>query len=211
LEVEVKNKNKLGQKQRNLVRLAQFFYEVGTMRKMARIHRQVLFTDDMSDNIATHSFRAAFIGFMLAKMAGANPFKVMAMCLLHDMGEARTNDHNWIHKRYVKSDDTLVLEEQLGALPFDDLAELAREYERRESLEALLAKDADVLDQVLLLREYEHQGNKEAPRWLRGKRRKGLYHQKYCTTVWGKKLGDAICAEDPADWWSQVYTNKRRK
>ena len=36
------------------------------------------------------------------------------------------------------------------------------EYDERESLEAHLAKDADLLDQILLLREYEWVGNNEA-------------------------------------------------
>ena len=47
------------------------------MRKTIRMHRQLLLTDDMSDNIATHSFRVAVIGYFLAKMEGADPLKVV--------------------------------------------------------------------------------------------------------------------------------------
>jgi len=66
------------------------------------------------------------------------------MCLLHDTGEARTSDHNWIHKRYVSEDGDLVLSEQLDALPFPELAEISLEYEERKTPEAIMAKDADV-------------------------------------------------------------------
>lgn len=44
------------------LRLADFLFELGTMRKVLRMHRQTLLTDDMSDNIATHSLRVTMIG-----------------------------------------------------------------------------------------------------------------------------------------------------
>jgi putative hydrolase of HD superfamily len=192
------------------VRIARFLFEVGTMRKLARMHRQALITDDMSDNVATHSFRTAFIGFFLAQMEVVDYRKVMLMCLLHDVGEARTNDHNWIHKRYVREDEEQVLEEQLGSLPFPELAELAREYRERKTREAIIAKDADVLDQVLLLREYAWQGNREAQIWLEGKKVQTPYnHLKYLLTDSGKRLGRAIYDEEPSSWWRDLYTNKR--
>lgn len=190
---------------------AQFLFEVGTMRKIARMHRQVLFTDDLSDNIATHSFRVAFIGFILAKMEGADWQKVVMMCLLHDTGESRTNDHNWIHKRYVSEDEGQVRQEQLGSFPFPEFADLSREYVERKTKEAIVAKDADVLDQVLLLREYEWQGNKEAAIWLAGKDCPRPYaYLDYTKTESAKILGKEIYDQDPGSWWKNLSTNLRR-
>jgi len=193
-------------------RATQFLFEVGTMRKIARMHRQLLFTDDLSDNIATHSFRVAFIGFVLAKMEGADWRKVMMMCLLHDTGESRTNDHNWIHRRYVAEASEQVLGEQLVSLPFPELAEIASEYVERQSRESILAKDADVLDQVLLLREYAWQGNKEAATWLAGKSRKRPYaYLDYVVTESAKILGREIYDQNPSSWWKGLSTRQRRK
>ena len=62
--------------------LADFLFEIGTMRKILRAHRQTLLTDDMTDNIATHSFRVTMIGWLLAKKEGVDPYKVMMMCFL---------------------------------------------------------------------------------------------------------------------------------
>lgn len=62
-----------------------FFFEVGTLRKVARAHRQTLLTDDLSDNIASHSFRVGIIGWQLAKIERADCYKVVMMCLLHDL------------------------------------------------------------------------------------------------------------------------------
>src|SRR3989338_1068538 len=97
-------------------RLASFLFEVGTMRKLLRMHRQTLLTDDMSDNIASHSFRVAIIGWILAKKEMVNPYKTAIMCLLHDLGEIRSNDHNWVHKRYTKVFDKHIIKEHLGSL-----------------------------------------------------------------------------------------------
>ena len=195
-----------------LERITQFLFEVGTMRKLARMHRQLLLTDDMSDNIATHSFRVATIGFFLAKMEGADPFKVAMMCLLHDMGEARSNDQNWLNKRYVKVAEDEIAAEQFGTLPFPDFAEILGEYEKRESKEAIIAKDADMLDQVLLLREYAWQGNREAQVWLDGKEEARPYaYLDRVKTKSGKALGKVIYDENPASWWNNLSTPDRRK
>lgn len=193
-------------------RLADFLYELGTMRKVLRIHRQTLLSDDVSDNIATHSYRVTMIGWLLAEMEGADKYKTVMMCLLHDAGEIRTNDHNWVHKRYSKTYDDEVLEEQLGSLPFRELFELGAEYEKRESREAVIAKDADMIDQILLLREYEWQGNKEAAIWLRGKN--GVDSSRHLTalkTDSARELAQSILDRDPSDWWNEIWTNVNRK
>ena len=198
--------------QQDDTRIADFLFEVGTMRKLPRIHRQMLLTDDTSDTIATHSYRVAFIGWILAKREGADPYKTVMMCLLHDLGEVRSGDHNWVHKRYVTIHDEEVMEEQLGTLPFRDFLELAREYEARESTEAIAAKDADVLDQVLLLREYEWQGNREASVWLQGKRGEEAYAKlKQLKLDSAKRIGKALYDRDPSEWWNDIWTSQNRK
>ena len=192
-------------------RIANFLFEIGTMRKLPRMHRQTLLTDDDSDTIASHSYRVAIIAWILAKEEGADPYKTTLMALLHDMAEARTGDHNWVHKRYVKLFESEVHEDQLGTLPFPDFKELIDEYEIRESKESKLAKDADLLDQVLLLREYEWQGNKEASIWLNGKgKQKGNAQLKKVMSKKAKSLGEAIRVTSPSAWWDDLWTNKNR-
>ncbi|MCX6713070.1 MAG: HD domain-containing protein [Candidatus Vogelbacteria bacterium] len=195
-------------------KIANFLYEVGTMRKLIRAHRQVLLTDDLSDSISSHSYRVAVIAWFLAKESGADPYKTVMMGILHDMGEARSNDHNWVHKRYVCIHDEEIQKEQLGSLPYPDLKELVDEYEERTSIEAILAKDADLLDQVLLLREYEWQGNKEAALWLRGKskeKKTGNAQLSRLKTAVAKRIGQVICSESPSNWWNSLWTSKNRK
>jgi 5'-deoxynucleotidase YfbR-like HD superfamily hydrolase len=76
-----------------------------------------------------------------------------------------------VSKRYVKVFEEEIREEQLKNLPHsEELRALSREYMERKSLEAKIAKDADLLDELFLLREYAWQGNKEAVKWLRGEK-----------------------------------------
>lgn len=192
--------------------IANFLFEVGTMRKLIRMHRQVLLTDDMSDSIASHSYRVAIIAWFLAKEENCDPYKTVMMGLIHDLAEARTGDHNWVHKKYVKIFDNEINAEQLGSLPFPDFKHLIDEYEERKSKEAILVKEADILDQILLLREYEWAGNKEARVWLRGKggKKEATQLSKLKTDI-GKKLGKAIYNVNPSDWWNNLWTSKNRK
>lgn len=193
-------------------RVANFLYEVGTMRKLMRIHRQVLLTDDLSDSIASHSYRVTMISWFLAKEEGADPYKTVMMSLLHDIAEVRSNDHNWIHKKYVKIYEDEINNEQLGSLPYSDLKNFIDEYEKRESKEAIIAKEADTLDQILLLREYEWAGNKEASVWLYGKGKTKIKAQlDKLKTKTGKELGESIYKVGPSDWWNNIWTSKNRK
>ncbi len=193
-------------------RIADFLYELGTMRKVLRIHRQLLLADDMSDNIATHSYRVTMIGWLLAKKEQADLYKVVMMCMLHDLGEIRSNDHNWLNKRYTKIFDAEIIEEQLGTLPYSELREMALEYEERKTKEAIIAKDADLLDQILLLKEYEWQGNREASVWLHGKGDDDGNAQLNALKLDSSKaLGKAIYDRNPSDWWNNLWTSNNRK
>jgi putative hydrolase of HD superfamily len=195
-------------------RVANFLFEVGTMRKLPRMHRQTLLTDDVSDTIASHSYRTALTAWFLAKKEGADPYKTVMMALIHDIAEARTGDHNWVHKRYIKIFEEEIEAEQLGTLPFSDLQELHQEYQERKSKESQLAKQADLLDQILLLREYEWQGNKEATLWLhsKGERnyKEGKVRLKKLTSQAAHKLGETIYKTDPSSWWESLWTSKNR-
>lgn len=192
-------------------RMADFLYEIGSMRKLMRMHRQTLLSDDSSDTIASHTYRVTMIGWLLAKMEEVDPYKVTMMCLVHDLGEIRANDHNWVHKRYVKVFEDEIREDQLKSLPFHDLYELASEYDNRESKEAIIAKDADMLDQILLLKEYEWQGNKEAKIWLHGKGKETENrHLASLQSESAKKLGKSIYEKSPSEWWEELSTSTNR-
>jgi len=194
-------------KQNEIQKLVSFFYEIGNLRKVLRAHQQTLLSQDLTDNIASHSFRTAFIGYFLAKQLKADADKVMKMCLLHDIEEVRCGDQNWLHKKYVKVFEEEIREGQLNNLPkTEELLKLSKEYQQRRTLEAKIAKDADLLDEVFLLREYERQGNKEATDWL-----KGGQQEKYMSTKLAKQIAKEAKKQKATAWWDSLWTPNRRK
>ena len=194
------------------IKIANLCYEIGTLRKLPRSHRQTLLTNDDDDNIGSHSHRVACIAFILAKLEGVDPYKTAIMALFHDIPETRSGDQNWIHKRYVKVDEHQIINDQFSSLPFSDIFDVVSEYEQRKSKESIVAKDADLLDQVLLLREYEWAGNKEATIWLEGKNKENANRQLVrLQTESARKLGEQILTINPSDWWNDLWTDKNRK
>jgi len=193
-------------------RIADFLFEIGTMRKMPRMHQQMLLSQDLSDNIASHSYRVTFIAWFLAKLEKADPYKTVMMALLHDAKEVRSGDHNYVHKKYVKIFEDEISKDQLSELPFDDLYKIDQEYEARESKESIIAKDADLLDQIILLKEYVHQGNHEAEIWLSGKGNADKENVQYrnLKTASAKALGQKILEGKISKWWEDIWTPKNR-
>ena len=193
-------------------RIVDFLFEIGTLRKIPRMHQQTLLTQDLSDNIASHSYRVAIISWFLAKMENVDPYKTVMMALLHDTKEIRSGDHNYVHKKYVKIFEDEISKDQLGDLPFDDLFEMDTEFEIRESKEAIIAKEADLLDQILLLKEYAQQGNREAEIWLSGKGTANKENSQYMKlkTKSAKKLGKEILEGKVSSWWENIWTSKNR-
>jgi len=198
-------------------KLTAFFYEIGNLRRVLRAHQQMLLALDPTDNIASHSFRVAFIGYFLAKELDADADKVFKMCLIHDLEEIRTSDQNWVHKKYVKAYEAEVRRDQLEHLSHaDELLKLSDEYEKRETQEAKITKDADLLDQIFLLREYAHQGNKEAARWLKGEAsgagiQEENEQEKKLSCDLAKKIAKEAKSQEPSFWWENAWTSDRRE
>ena len=197
-------------KQNEVKKLVSFFFETGQLRKVIRTHQQTLLSFDLSDTIAAHSFRVALIGYFLAKELKADVDKVVKMCLLHDLEETRSSDHNWVHKRYVKVFEDEIRRDQLKNLPnSQEFIKLSQEYDERKTLEAKISKDADLLDETFLLREYAWQGNKEAQDWLKPVNKEST-HEKMMFTKLAKQIAKEAKKQNPSFWWKKLWTSKRR-
>lgn len=198
---------------RDIKKIVSFLFEAGSLRKTIRSHQQTLLAFDLSDTIASHSFRVTLIGYFLVKALKADENKVLKMCLIHDLEEARSSDHNWVHKKYVKVFEDEIKRDQFGNTPFaNELLTLACEYNKRKTIESIITKDADLLDQIFLLREYEWQGNKETQEWLRGAKsfKKQSRQEKLMKTPLAKAIAKEIKKQSPGFWWRESWSSQRR-
>lgn len=198
--------------QQKLKKIVNFFYELGMLKRTIRAHSTLLLAHDPTDNIASHSYRVSMIGWYLATLEKVDTNRVVKMCLLHDIAEARSGDQQYVNKKYMKVFEEEVFDAQFSDLPqSSEFIDLLKEYNERKSVEAIVAKEADLLDQVLLLKEYAWTGNKEAEIWLHGKGGKKVNAQiAKLKTKWGKKLGQEILEQSPSEWWNTIWTSERR-
>jgi putative hydrolase of HD superfamily len=181
-------------------RTVDFLFEIGMLKRTPRTGFQFLGTG--AESVAGHSFRTAVIGYTLGRLSeGADPAKTALMCLFHDLPEARTADHNYVNKRYVKVDEARALADQIKGLPFgDDIAELVKEFNGCNTLEARLAKDADQLDLILELKVQLDSGNPNATDWL-------TYAVKRLTSSTGQAMAKIILSSHSTDWWFDKETD----
>lgn len=183
-----------------LEKLAKFLFEIGMLKKTRRTGYQ--FLGSGGESVADHSFRTAVIGYFLADRASAaDRNKVVLMCLFHDFPEARTGDHNYVNKRYVRVDEKEVLHEQVkGLVAGDEIQTLLQEFNDGKTLEARLAKDADQIDLILELKEQKDTGNPNAEDWL-------VFAVQRLSTTWAEKLARQVLATDSAAWWFDKKTD----
>lgn len=82
------------------------------------------------------------------------------MALVHDLPETRTSDLSYVQKVYVKADDDTAAKDSLAKTMFEDFySVILNEYEKRESIEAKIVKDADNLDVDLEMKELEERSS----------------------------------------------------
>jgi putative hydrolase of HD superfamily len=149
-----------------------FLAEAGHLKRVRRSGWWLAGIPD-PESVAEHVYRTAVIGHLLAKMEGADPHRVVVMILYHDLSETRLNDLHKIARRYVDLDaaEARVRSDQLAPLGQlgREVAELLEEYESRESPEATVARDADLLECILQGKEYADTGFPQAEEWYADK------------------------------------------
>src|SRR3989338_6611351 len=180
--------------QKDIKRVADFLFEVGMLAKTPR--SGFFFLGSGEQSVAEHINRASYIGFVLASMdKSVDMSKVLKMCLLHDLAEARVSDLNYVHQKYAETKEEKAVEDLAASVPFgEDIKNIIAEYERRESKEAKFAKDADNLEFLLSLKEQVDIGNKRAESWIPPLLKRFLTEE-------AKQLANAIIETDSDHWW----------
>lgn len=184
---------------KNLSRDIEFIYEIGSLRFMQRTWRQFLQTEVA--NNAEHIFRVIWIALVIARHEGVkNEEKIVKMALLHDIAESRTPDTNYISKIYSSRDEKKALNHMLTDTVFaKEFEELFEEYEKRQTIEAKIVKDADNLDVDFELSEMESRGHTVRKTWKRENIRKTFF-TKTAEMIW-----DEIQTANPLGWHATAH------
>lgn len=160
------------------------------------------------DSVAEHSLNAAQIGYILAKMEGADAYKVATMLVWHDIAETRIGDHHKVAARYLtnkKEAEKQVMEDQFTGLPFgEDILTIFHEYEEKSTLEGKIAKDADYLEQAFQAKMYVETGHVEAADWIRNV-------GAALRTESAKQIWQEMTETSFVDWWKRGGLKKLEK
>jgi 5'-deoxynucleotidase YfbR-like HD superfamily hydrolase len=174
--------------------IANFLFEAGMLKRTPRSGFQ--FLGSGAESVAEHIFRTTYIGFALGKrVPGIDVDRVIRMCLFHDLPEARTGDLNYVNKKYVEANEKKAVDDLARTLPFgDELREMIGEFSEGKTEEAKLARDADQLEMILALKEYQDLGNTYAEEWLG-------FSLKRLRTEAARELAASILETDSSLWW----------
>jgi len=171
-----------------------FLFEAGMLAKTPR--SGFFFLGSGEQSVAEHINRTVYIGYVLAAMTpGVDMTKILKMCLFHDLAETRVSDLNYVHQKYNERMEEKAINDLTLPLPFGlDIKETIEEYEKRESLEAKIVKDSDILELILSLKEQVDIGNQKAASWLPSVTQR-------LKTDNAKLLAAKIIKSDSDHWW----------
>ncbi len=166
--------------------LLNFVSEAGLLKRVKRSGWWVVGIKD-PESVADHSFRCAVIAYALAKMERVAPYKCVMMALFNDIHEARINDLHKMGHRYIDfpKAEKAAFAEQMKNLPRDiskELTDLHNQRFKQNTKDAIIARDADILECLIQAKEYQAYGylsaknfQKKAPEHLKTKSAKSLW------------------------------------
>lgn len=179
-------------------RLSDLIYELASLSGIPRSGMPQFWFEDF-ESISEHHHKVTFCAYFLAKILKADINKVLLMALFHDCAETRTGDSNWVQKHYVKQDENKAITDQWSDLPDNlgkEIIELLKEYDKRESIESKIVKDADNIAFYITMKQLAFKGNKEAEYRLK--------NEATGPTAMNTELGENILKDivnsEPNDW-----------
>ncbi len=156
------------------------------------------------ESVAEHAFSTTFIAYVLAQLQpDVDALKLISMCLVHDLPEARIGDLNTVQKTYVTADEAKALEDTTADLPFGSaITDLMQEFNHNRSAEAKLAHDADQIALILELKNLSDIGYTPPDTWL-------PHVLGRIQTEVARKIAISIMEAKRDDWWLNKYIDTR--
>jgi len=183
-----------------------FVCEAGLLKRTVRSGWPVVGVKS-PESVAEHSFRCAVLGYCLAKMEGADVYKVLLMTLFADMQEARIGDLHKMSQRYINAQDAedKAFFEQIDKLPKairDEFKDFYRHYRAQKTKESLIARDADILECLIQAKEYQEQGYQQAVKFTKKA-------PKFLKTASARKLWRLAKKSSLNNWWVALADFRR--
>jgi putative hydrolase of HD superfamily len=151
--------------------MANIVYEAAVVKRMLRTGWQRL--GDNSEGVGEHSFMTAVIAYLVARDISSrsdpehqvNMEKVMVMSIFHDFHEGRTGEMDKVARLYMIRNEEKANRDIFEGID-DALLKTLEEYEEKESLEAKIVYEANVIAFGVECKLLIEKGNTNAAEWL---------------------------------------------
>lgn len=179
-------------------RIVEFMLEACFLKQIPRSGYQFLGAG--RESVAEHVYATTMIAFIMSQLEPeADGRRLMAMCLLHDLPEARMGDLNYVQKQYLQADEAGALADAVRDLPFEGIVTaLLDEFNAADTLEARLARDADQLALMTDLKALHDLGYQTPQTWL-------PHVKTRLQTEVGQKLADELMGNHRDQWWLKLF------
>ncbi|MFC1516228.1 HD family hydrolase [Thermodesulfobacteriota bacterium] len=183
-------------------KIANLLFEAKMLKKIPRSGFHFLGAG--KESVAEHSFSITFIAYVMSQMEpDIDSLKLITMCLVHDLPEAKTGDLNYVQKEYVTADESKAIKETTEDLAFgSSIADLIEEFNEGRTIEAKLARDADHLALILDLKALSDIGYHPPKKWLPPV-------LKRLETTPGKALAECIMKTEWDSWWIKKFIDRK--
>ncbi len=182
--------------------LANLIYEAANVKRMLRTGWQRL--GDNEEGVGEHSFMTAVIAYLLAKQINAaksdkrcvSMEKILIMSIFHDFHEGRTGEMDKVAKLYMtRHEDKANIDIFSGV--DNELLTLLNEYEAKQTLEALVVYEANVIAFGVECKILMERGNTHAKEWMDANSLRVRLPESV-------ELMDLLSKTDSQDWWKDI-------
>jgi 5'-deoxynucleotidase YfbR-like HD superfamily hydrolase len=179
-------------------RIADFLLEACFLKQIPRSGYQFLRAGQ--ESVAEHVYTTTFIALVMSRLQPeADAQRLLSMCLVHDLPEARTGDLNHVQQIYLERDESRALRDALGDLSFgEEFIGLIDEFNAGETLVARLARDADQLALIVDLKNLDDVGYRTPQTWLSDVRNR-------LQTEVGRTIAQAVLSARGDGWWRKIF------
>jgi putative hydrolase of HD superfamily len=183
--------------------IANFLFEARFLKHIPR--SGFAFLGAGKESVAEHSFSTSIVAYVMASLSpDINPLKLITMCLMHDLPEARTGDLNSVQKCYDHADETAGIQDMVRDLVFgESIFALLQEFNEGISLEARLARDADQIALILELKYLSDKGFDKAQAWIPPVMDR-------LKTSDGKRIAEQILKANCDSWWLNKFIDTEK-
>ena len=177
-------------------------YEAANVKRMLRTGWQRL--GDNEEGVGEHSFMTAVIAYLLAREVNSqgkadrsvSMEKVMLMSIFHDFHEGRTGEMDKVAKLYMTRHEDKANEDIFGEVD-KELLSLLIEYEAKQSLEALVVYEANVIAFGVECKILMERGNTHAKEWMDANSTRVRLPESVA-------LMTSLAQTDSQDWWKDI-------